>query len=610
MFRNLCLILCALPLSASIQLSVKSSLPSPQLLGTPILFTATATDTNAGALSYSYAVQLGGNPFQLMQDLTQQATFTWAPSLVESVYHVQVTARNNSTLQTAQVSIPYGIRSRVIGTTAAVSSTSNPLVALYSAPTCPSGSQMRVRFTKSGAAISDVTDLRACHAGSMNFYVAGMYQQSTYTMHHEVVTNGVSVPGPDLTFVTGTQSASLPSYVVQVPPSAQADIADKVILNSHIELSPKPAISATATDLAGNILWYFAPELTTSQEGSILTRALPGGTMFFILNGVGSQSSTASASQLLVQVDLAGNKLLATNAQRVSEQLIAAGTDPIDDFSHDVIQLPNGDIAALCSVERLYPPGTQGSATTVDIVGEMIVLLDKNLQLKWHWNAYDHLDINRRATLNDTCQAGLQGCPQLKLASSANDWTHGNSIIYLPSSGDFLVSMRNQDWAIKVDYANGTGSGNVLWRLGAGGDFAISSTDPSPWFTHQHDVGYEQGNEDLLTVFDNGNTRKAMNPGKKESSRGQSLLLDEGNLTATLTVNDDLKSYSPGLGSAQMLANGGYWFNSGYQNISGPNGYTQVYEFTPVGSIDFQIADTNYTYRSFRMVDLYTPPAT
>ena len=610
MIRNICLIMCALPLSGAIQLTVKTSLPSPQPLGTPIVFSATATDSDAGSFSYSYAIQLGGNPYQLVQDLTQQNTFTWAPSLVESFYHVQVTARNNTTLAAAQISVGYGISSRVTGSTAAVNSTSNPLVALYSAPTCATTSQMRVRFTKSGATTSDVTDLRPCHAGSMNFYVAGMYQQSTYLMHHEVVTNGVSVPGPDLTFVTGTQSSLLPSYVVQVAPTPATDTTDKIILNSHIELSPKPPISATATDLAGNILWYFSPELSASQEGSILTRAMPGGTMFFIMNGVGSQSSTIASSQLLIQVDLSGNKLLETNAQRVSEQLVAAGSDPIDDFSHDAVQLPNGDILVMGSTERLYPPGTQGSTTTVDIVGVMIMVLDKNLQLKWHWNAYDFMDINRTATLNDRCNAGLQGCPPLKLAASANDWLHANSVIYLPSSGDLLMSVRNQDWAIKIDYANGTGSSNVLWRLGPGGDFAISSTDPSPWFSHQHDVGYEQGNENLLSVFDNGNTRKAKNPGKIEYSRGQVLLLDPVNFTATLTVNDSLKSYSPGLGSAQGLSNGDYWFNSGYQNISGANGYSQVYEFTPVGVIDYQIANTNYTYRSFRMVDLYTPPAT
>ncbi len=33
--------------------------------------------------------------------------------------------------------------------------------------------------------------------------------------------------------------------------------------------------------------------------------------------------------------------------------------------------------------------------------------------------------------------------------------------------------MRNQSWILKIDYANGTGTGNVLWKLGQDGDFTL-----------------------------------------------------------------------------------------------------------------------------------------
>jgi hypothetical protein len=49
-----------------------------------------------------------------------------------------------------------------------------------------------------------------------------------------------------------------------------------------------------------------------------------------------------------------------------------------------------------------------------------------------------------------------------------------------PADGDLVLSIRHQDWVIKIDYRNGAGDGPVVWRLGADGDFAVNSTDPNP----------------------------------------------------------------------------------------------------------------------------------
>ena len=73
------------------------------------------------------------------------------------------------------------------------------------------------------------------------------------------------------------------------------------------------------------------------------------------------------------------------------------------------------------------------------------------------------------------------GCATHYLAADANDWTHGNAVVETPD-GALLYSCRHQDWLIKIDYANGVGSGDVIWRLGKEGDFTYDSTDPYPWF--------------------------------------------------------------------------------------------------------------------------------
>jgi hypothetical protein len=163
--------------------------------------------------------------------------------------------------------------------------------------------------------------------------------------------------------------------------------------------------------------------------------------------------------------------------------------------------------------------------------------------------------------------------------------------------------MRNQDWVIKIDYADGSGTGNILWRLGRDGDFTIDSTDLYPWFSHQHEVSYELNGTQKLSLFDNGNTRAAQNPGI-ENSRGQVLNIDEGNRVVTLSLNADLGVFSPAGGSAQRLPNGNHHFTAGV--LSGLN--TRSIEVLPDGSHNLVVQTQANTYRDFRMTDLYTPP--
>ncbi len=104
--------------------------------------------------------------------------------------------------------------------------------------------------------------------------------------------------------------------------------------------------------------------------------------------------------------------------------------------------------------------------------------------------------------LGEICEFESQGCPPLFQSETANDWTHSNSIGYSPN-GDLLLSVRHLDAVFKIDFDNGSGTGEVVLRLGKGGDIQIISNDPWPWFSHQHDVKF-QGS--LIVAYDNGNT--------------------------------------------------------------------------------------------------------
>ncbi len=572
---------------AVVQIQLTPSLPEPQPVGTRVTWTVTATDSNPGAQDYRFNVRSPGGTFRLVRDYSPSTTLTWAESEREGIYDLQVLVRNKSTNTVTSFVRSYMVSSRVTGGVPVVSVTANPLVALYSAPPCPAGSRMRVRFGISGQGFTQSTPLKPCVPNvSMNFYIAGMLANTQYTLKHDILTGPLIETGPTLTFRTGAASGNFPSALVLRPATPPNSLQYPVLLLNHITRQ-----IVMATDLSGRPIWYY------NYPAGTIGRAVAGGTFLLLIN-------ESVGGQILREVDLASNTLRETNVSRVSEQLQARGEDRITSFHHEITRLPDGKIAVLGSIEKILTD-VQGPGQ-VDVLGDMIIVLDTNLQVLWTWNSFRHLDVTRKAVLNETCTNGAAGCPPVLLRPIANDWTHSNSITYSAVDGNLLLSMRHQDWVIKVDYRNGSGTGNIVWRLGKDGDFAISSSDPYPWFSHQHDAGFNINGNQIFSVYDNGNTRRAFsNP--DAHSRGQVYQVDESNRRVSLTLNADLGQYAAAVGTAERLANGNYHFDSGFI-VSGSNPpFAQAVEVQPNGSIVYTLQSGDVTYRSFRMEDLYTP---
>src|SRR5262249_47286080 len=179
------------------------------------------------------------------------------------------------------------------------------------------------------------------------------------------------------------------------------------------------------------------------------------------------------------------------------------------------------------------------------------------------------------------------------------DWLHINTVSMSPGDQNLLLSVRHQDWVIKIDYANGAGDGHVVWRLGQGGDFTVNFTDPKLWFSHQHTPHYID--DHTLILFDNGNTRRASDP--TANSRGQVWTIDEQTRTATLVLNADMGNYSDRVGSAERLSNGNYSFTSGAQGI--PPFIGQSIEVLPDGTKTYVLQANRGLYRSYRTRTLY-----
>ncbi len=395
------------PLYATVTIvSMTPSVVSPKPVGTMVKWTVKATNTNPNSLTFQFNVAAPKKSFVLARDFnvgslssgtwTNQA-YEWATIAGEGSYTIQVIAKDFVSGETATQTATFKLKSRVTAGAAVANKTPNPLVALFSAPSCASGSTMRVVFYTGANLPTDTPWVPCSPPVSMNTYIAGMLPSTTYSMYSQTDTRGNIVNGSTVNFTTGALPTSLkgnfmPTFTVN---TAGTDTSSPMLLWSFTKV-----VVPVATDLNGNIVWYYA----NPNASTLLTRPVAGGTMLTIQNGP-SWDSSNHAQQLLREIDFAGNIIHETNTGVIANQLVAMGaTDAtpcgqivqpptvgdgcLDDIHHDAIRLPNGDTAFLAHLEKLYPTGTQGSTAPVDILGEMAIVLDTNWQVKWYYDAF------------------------------------------------------------------------------------------------------------------------------------------------------------------------------------------------------------------------------
>ncbi|MGO4883610.1 MAG: aryl-sulfate sulfotransferase [Bryobacteraceae bacterium] len=389
----------------------------------------------------------------------------------------------------------------------------------------------------------------------------------------------------------------VPAATVVQQPTGKADKGEGLMMTSFFQ-TKQAKQCVGLTNLQGQPAWSYC-----TGGNLFMTRAVPGGTVLLI-------SNNDYTDYTLTELNMAGATVNSITEATANSQLAALGQQSIIDFNHEAMRLPNGYTVVIAHNEALYTDVQGGTTQTpVDVMGDEILVLDTNWNVVWTWNGFDWLPVNRTAILGETCtpcaNIGSGGCCPITLAPVANDWLHGNSITYDSTDGNLIMSMRHQDWVIKIDYENGAGDGHVIWTLGYQGDFTMVNTPnvPSPWFSHQHDVEiWTNKNPKLLTVFDNGNTRHTTDP--SADSRGQVLTLNEQAMTADIHTNLVFPFFSGAYGTSQILDNGNYWFQAGV--VGGPNGPepTRSYEYVPSGYsgtkvYGIEFADT--AYRSFRL---------
>src|SRR5262245_36531801 len=414
----------------SCTVSLAPSDDSP-LVGERVTWTATAADCGAAPV-YQFSAASHGGAFHVVRDFSPSNTFTWTPML-EGSYDIQVSVKDSyQATETTSAVVTDEVASQVTGSQAVVTQTSNPLVALYSVPPS-SAATVFVQFAVAGDHPAwRNTDMRTVEPGkSTNVLIAGMLPNTTYQMRHVFSDGTGSAP---LLFTTGVLPTTLtfPTFTVSQPAGPGSDLDQDMVFHSlsAMALSGNRVPNPVATDLSGRVVWYY----DTQQSGLGITNVnvstlLPGGTVIGLGN---DRDSVRNNRNVLREIDLAGNPIRETNLAAVNAQLAALGHEAAYGFHHDAQRLPDGSTVVLTYPERTVDI----NGTPTNYVGEMVLVLDTDFQVKWAWDAFDHLDVNRGPVLGEVV---LPGSPEPTAAVPklpAVDWLHVHAAARSPADGN------------------------------------------------------------------------------------------------------------------------------------------------------------------------------
>ena len=484
--------------------------------------------------------------------------------------------------------------------TTGVFATGNPQVAMYAFGTTQSAS-VSVEFgTDTTYGLHTWAQNTPAGGGPVQILVAGMKANTTYHMRADVnYADGTQSVDQDHTFTTGGPLSSRVPQMTVTNPNGLTPSPGAILF--HLAAGGSNQLQAVAADNAGNVIWYYDYPSGLGLPQPI--KLLSNGHMLMNL-------APATLSEGTVrEVDLAGNIISNFTYTDLNNWLNAAGYNlVVNGIHHDLLPLPNGHLIVLFNHYQNFTNLTGYPGTTA-VLGDALVELDQNHNPVWLWDSFDHLcsssptspclDVNRHPL-------------------TFPDWTHSNALVYSQDDGNLVLSLRNQSWIIKIDYQNGQGTGNILWRLGYQGDFTLMNGQIPDWFYAQHYANIVSPNSAgvfNLECFDDGDNRVLDAAGDVCGAPGQIscysrvpiFQVDETNMTASILWQDNLSPvYAFWGGSAQQLADTNVVFDITTPSDD-PTGarYMEVTDGTPPEVVlQMEVSGQN-AYRAVHLPSLY-----
>ncbi len=509
-------------------------------------FQFTASSSNGGALQWSVS---GGGTIDQSGNYTAPASISQSENVTVTAALVSAPQQDNATAVVAVIQP---------GTIRCADFTGNPQVAQYTV-FLPAPGKASVEFGTTTTYGRNTWQLAtpSANGGQVQLWVAGMLGQTAYHMRGKIVlNNGATLNEADQVCTTGT-----PPVTSAVQVTAPGPGLPQPGIEMWNTVLPQNDTQIFATDLNGNVIWTYTYKHSVEDivQGIQL---LANGDLLMPISFLSSLSYPNQASLIneVREIDLAGNTVKSLTVDALNKKLASSnlrdGQGSIylfKSFHHNVVVLPNGHWVILAAYAKGFSNLTGFPGNTA-VLGDALVDVDENGNPDWVWNTFDHLDVNRHPM-------------------NFPDWTHSNGMLYSADDHNLLLSVRHQNWVIKIEFLDGKGSGKVLWKLGKDGDFRLlGGTDPTDWFYAQHGMDFVTTNttgDFRMVLMDNGNDRflpsgqVICNPFKPPLpatcySTVPLLEVNESAMTATLVKHyvPPPSQFSYFGGNAEPLANG------------------------------------------------------
>ena len=419
--------------------------------------------------------------------------------------------------------------------------------------------------------------------------VVGLYADTTNTVKITTTNKNGETKTKTLSMKTG----ALPKYIKDATLTVTKNDKSKMSIGKNkLTILNRTTKQPLAIDADGNVRWY-----DTNYSQHTIEQWSNGHIMLLSKKNVDSDVYND-----LIETDYLGrvykeygfaNKTSSSDSSSVSKKAAKANTETTV-IHHDLVELPNHNFLATVSDGSKYKEDTM---IEVDHnTGKIVKVIDmKKLLPKSMWSTYK------------------------KGGDNKVDWLHQNAVDYDKNDKSIVISSRNQDMIMKLDYKTDhikwiySGKKAKTWPK-AYRQYLLKPTKGTTITGGQHGLyllnngnGAKASSEDFL-LYDNN---IAVTNGNKKTSGKYSQAVQYHVDTKNMTIKQTWAygkslgktNFTPVIGYAEKQSNGNVLIDFGFKNGGQES---NVIEVTKSGQQVFNVTLKNagskaYAYRAYRV---------